>query len=484
MKKIFLIAAGLLLAASFLTGCACEPDAPPPVAERTDEVIDDIPTSPGGDDETQVGGRIHEARDFGGRTLTVGAWFAEPIGAFGWGDEEPDRATATNYVVERMIWDNARRVEEVFNVNFEYFIVGYDDFFPTLSASVMAGEPFADIVIFSGWMQMDGMGTIIQPWDTAVLPNSDILGPAIYAEPTTIEGGHIWAINTVGADYRAFGLAVNLEIVDRDGLPNPIDLFESGQWTWDAMLDLMRLATRDTDGDGIDDQFGIGGQPGDIIQNLIGANDGMMVTEDFNYGFDHPNTIRTLEFAQQIFSERLWYVAADGFYSGNWNRNFYAPYQTGNALLFPAVTWALDNEPPAFNFGFVPFPTGPDNTTGNTWLTGLVQGICVPVGSAWEVADLLIILEELFSWPGEEYDLLFEAGGIDWMRENFLTEEDVQRAVFAGTTAASDIGRSVAQYYWVLGDFATAFWNQEMDVLQAVEYHSGPRQEMLDRRFR
>jgi multiple sugar transport system substrate-binding protein len=437
------------------------------------------------------GGRIHAARDFGGRTLTIGAWWAEPIGAIAWGDE-PQRTgedAATNYPIARMMWDNARRVEEVFNVRFDYRVVGYDEFLDVLTASVLGGDPIADVVYLSGWMQMEAMGTIIQPWNSVDLPRSDILHTNMYGGATTQDDQFIWAINQHSVMADAVGLAVNLDIINADGLPNPIELFEAGEWTWEAMLDLMRRATRDTTGGGVINQFGIGGQPGEIIQHLIGANDGVLVDANRNYGFDHPNTLATLEFAQIIFGERLWYAEAGGVMdTANWNRNFYAPYEDGVALLFPAVTWSLDNQPPEFNVGFVPFPMGPNNTTGNTWLRGVEQGICISVGTSWSVEDILIIFDELYSWPEDEPELLFQAGQLDWMREVFgnagATEADVQRAIYAGVTAASDIGRSITPYYWVLGDFANAFWDREMDVGEAVEYHRQPRQDMLDQRFR
>jgi multiple sugar transport system substrate-binding protein len=468
MKKFVALAMAFLLAFLSFAACTRTPDEP------VEEQVQRGPM-----------GNIHEIRDFGGRTLRIGAWWATPIGAIAWGDE-PDRATSDNYPIARMMWDNARRVEREFNVNFEAVFVGYDDFFPTLSSGVLTGSPFADVVIADGWMQLDGLGTIFQPWNREGinLPDSDILGPRVYATATTQDDLFIWAISQHSVEAEGVGLGVNLDMVNRFSLANPIELYEAGEWTWDAMLELMRDATRDTTGGGVDDHFGIGGQPGEIIQHLIGANDGVMVDGNMNYGFGHPNTIETLEFVQQIFSERLWYAEAGGIMdTGNWTRNFYAAYEDGVALLFPAVTWGFQNSPPAFNFGFVPFPMGPSNTTGNTWLRGLEQGIAIPVGSDWDPEEILIIMEELFSWPGDEPELLFEAGQIDWMREHFRTEEDVQRAIHAGATAASDIGRSVHQYYWVLGDFASAFWNHEMEVLQAVDYHRGPRQEMLDRRF-
>jgi hypothetical protein len=429
------------------------------------------------------GGRIHPAKDFGGRTLYIGAWWDTPISAIAWGDE-PDRATSSNYPIARLMWDNARRVEEVFNVRFEARTVGYSSFFEALAASIIEGNPMADVVILEGKMQMDAMGNIIQRWDSANLPNSDILGPRVFATAANQNDGGIWAIMQNGIDELSQGLGVNLDIIEADGLPNPIELYENGEWTWEAMLDIMRRGTRATGGAGVIDQFGIGGQPGDIIQHLIGANDGCLVNADLNYGFDHPNTIAALEFAQQIFGGRFWAAEAGGIMdTSNHDRNFYAWNTDGNIVLAPTAVWALQNSPPAFNFGFVPFPLGPDNTTGSTWLFGLRQGIGVTVGTSWDVADILIIMEELFSWPGDEPWLLYEAGQIDWFREHFKTEEDVQRAIHAGNTRAVDVGRDIDQYYWILGHFASSFWNHEMDVSQAVEYNRGPFQAMLDARF-
>jgi multiple sugar transport system substrate-binding protein len=431
------------------------------------------------------GGRIHDAAnyDFGGRTLRVGAWWGTPISALAWGDE-PQRATATNYPIDRMVWDNARRVEEVFNVRFEAVSVSYGNYFPNLLASVLEGTPLADVVILEGKMQMDARGNVIQPWDSVRVPYSDLLGSRTYITAGNQNDAGIWTIVQNGVDGEAVGLGINLDIIAADGLPNPIDLFEAGEWTWDAMLDIIRRGTRATGGAGVINQFGIGGQPGEIIQHLIGANDGCMVNADDNYGFDHPNTIVALEFAQQIFENRWWAAEAGGIMNtGNWDRNFYAWNRDGNIVMAPTTVWAIQNAPPAFNFGFVPFPKGPNNTTGSTWLSGLQQAIGVPVGTDWEVSDILVIMEEIFSWPCDEPEILYEAGDIEWFREMYPTEADVQRAVIAGNTRAVDVGRDVDEYYWVLGDFASHFWNHEMDVSQAVEYHRGPRQAMLNERF-
>lgn len=485
MKKFGRIVVLLLVfVLVFFTACArnVEDDTTAPTPGQQQ------PVENGGEADTvepkPLAGRIHEPRDFGGRTLTFGAWWEDAFTEVMWGDE-PDPATTMDYAVARMMWDNARRVEEVFNVNFEQVVVTFGDFLPTLQASILSGEPFADVVILEGHHQMEAIGSLIQPLDVANLPGSDILGSQVYAGPATRDENHIWAFNPHTVFAEAFVLGINLDIINAEGLPNPVDLFEAGEWTWDAMLDIMRRATRDTDGDGVDDQFGIAGQPGDIIQHLLGANDGVMVDADLNYGFTHPNSVATLEFAETIFHERLWASEAGGIMEGgHWDRNFHSGKREANAALFTTVVWGLQNAPPAFDFAVVPFPKGPNNTSGNTGLTGTRQAWAVPVGTSWDVADILIVLEELLAWPGDHPELLFLAGPIDWMRENFRTEDDVQRAIYAGTRLATDVGNDVAQYYWVLGMFASAFWNREMDVMQAIEYHRGPQQEMLDQRFR
>jgi multiple sugar transport system substrate-binding protein len=367
-------------------------------------------------------------RDFGGRTLQIGAWW----------DLE---------------WENVHYVEQKFNVQIENVYVTYDDFLPSLAVSLTIPR-FADVVYVDGRMQMEliGSGTLLPL------------------------GENTWTIPQ-GINDTAFGLGVNLDIINAEAIPNPIDLFEAGEWTWDAMLYIMRRATRDTTGNGIVDQFGIAGQPADIVRNLIGANDGILVCENLNYGFDHINTVTALVFAYKIFAEQLWAHEPGGVMNaGNWSRNFFSGKDEGNAALFSTVSWGLDAAPPAFNFGFVPFPRGPLNTSGNTNLAGLQSGWAATIYTAWKTEDVLLIMNELLSLQPDN--------STDWLHEIFPTEADVQRALYAGRTTASDIGMDIPTYYWILGHFASYFHHNEMTVMEAVEYFRQEHQAMLDYLFR
>ena len=49
---------------------------------------------------------------------------------------------------------------------------------------------------------------------------------------------------------------VNLDMWERENLGDPIELYQNGQWTWETLERIAQRATRDTDGDGVIDQWG------------------------------------------------------------------------------------------------------------------------------------------------------------------------------------------------------------------------------------
>ena len=459
-------------------------DVPTPPAPPADVDPTDVDEYYGVESDPPVrAAGIHEPRDLGGQVLRIGSWWEGTL-AFAWDGEEPDPAEAQNYFIDRLIWDNSQRVLQEFNFTLEEVILEYEYMLETLTASVMAGDAFADIILLSGGMQLSAIrGDLIQPLDSLGLANSDILGPQVYSHVFLHAFGHPWAFWDNRPEANGMFMGVNLDLINAIGAQNPVDLFNNGQWTWDAALDIMRLATRDTTGDGLMDQFGVAGQPGDIAFNLMGANDAPMVSDDLQYAFDHPNSIRTLEFIDAIFREGLWqYDRAHAPDFNNWGVNFWA-FHEGNAAMFPAATWAMNDGDLPFEFAALPFPLGPDNTSGNVRLTGWDQALVIPHASRWNGADVLMVYEEFSAWPGDEPELMIE-DGLGWPRGIFLTEDDVQRVVYVGRHTNRDLGMVIPEYSWVLNQFIEYFANNEMTVLQAVETHRGPRQEMIDNFFR
>lgn len=440
-------------------------------------------TQPEGDTPVSAGPGIHEPRDLGGGTIRFGGWWEGVLPFVPSVENEPDPAVSGNYLTDRLIWDNARRVESEFNVSFEHVVMYYHENISLLTASIMAGEPVSDIQMLSGGMTLNAVvGDLIHPLDTINLPNSDILGPNIFGHIVSVGMGHSWSFLDNQPDPHGTSLGVNLEIINAIGAHNPVELYNQGRWNWDTMLEVMRMATMDTTGDGVIDQFGIAGQPAYITMHLVGGNEGQVMSDDFQYYFDHPNTLQALEFAESIFREGLWQYDRTGNPNVyDWGLNFWA-YQEGRAALFVTATWALQDGPPSFEYAVVPFPTGPANITGSTWLTGWTQGLTLPVGSAWSQADLLMIAEELYSWPGDDPELMQE-GGKAWPRSILPTEGCVQRQLSTPRTRNSQVAMSVPHYSWFFTMLTSNFVSQEMALSQMIEAHRGPQQELLDAIF-
>ena len=495
-KRASLLVTATLAIALFVGACGSDPapaeTAPP--AQQEQQQNDPPPPPPAQEDDGEeapavepaatVGNILHDPVDLGGRTITAFGWWEGVLPFSAQNYDEPDPATSDNYFVDRLIFDNAQRVREQFNFNIEEVVIDYGYLLETLTTTVMAGDSLGDIGIMSGgWMLPAIMGDLIMPLDSIDLPGSDLLNDGPYTNILVEAFGERWSFWDSRPEVNGFTVGINLDIINAIGATNPVDLYNSGQWTWDAFLEIMRLATNDTTGDGVIDRFGIAGQPGDLAFYLIGANDGRMVDDDLNYALDHPNTLEALEFLQTIFAENLWeYDQVAGIDTGDWAGNFFR-FQNGNAAFFPAVTWAMNDGDLPFEFAVVPWPTGPSNTSGNTWMGGWPQGITFPHGSDWNPAEILMVVEEFMTWAGDDIDLMHE-DSYSWARGVFLTEEDVQRQSSAPHTMAQDIGMSVPQYSWVFGSFVVAFADQTYTVQQLVEMHRGPQQELLDNFFR
>jgi len=505
----------LLLLALFIT--ACGRNTNPPQITHDDNAPPPPPRQYFTDDEelTEQDVRtwgIHEPIDFNGRVITVGMLqrVGLPPRMLPFLNNEPDPRTSTNYTRDRMIWDNARRVEREFNFTIEEIeLAGPNQLGHQLRTSVAAGNAFADIVLLPPDMILEAaVNNWIQPLDTISLPGSDLLGLQIYSRFTAEGLGHAWAFSTTEPSLSAFTLGVNLDVIHAAGAPNPVELFNSGHWTWDAMLEIMRATTIDTTGDGTIDQWGIAElltfsgigrfqriDQCNLLRNFIGANDGMLITDDFNYGLDHPNSIEAMAFVEIILQEGLMRP------NETWSSG-------GSALRFPWITdgnsaftmgrtgdssiWYAHASELPFEFAVVPLPTGPSNTSGNTWLGGWEEGLVLPWGSSWEAAELLMIMEEYFSWAGNEPERISDIP-IIWTNSVILSGEDAVRQLDAMHTKRMDLGVHVPGFASRLNDIINNLtpqphpsmtWWYNRTAQEAAETMRELLQPELDRFFR
>ena len=222
------------------------------------------------------GNSWREVYDLGGRTVTI--------------------ATYNVNVLETYFTDGLGRgrlelVEEMFNCDIEFYELTWEGAIDTIMASHMAGDPVGDIYSFPNhWMvELASQG--------ALRPLDDILDDEYYA---SLPGMHS-RMRELYSSFQgsAYGFSTNDEL-ERDndvrsghvmywnkdmfaaeGQPSIYELMEKGEWTWDKMLEIAKALTKDTDGDGEIDQWGLDIRWGaaDFVQILVLTNSGSYITE-------------------------------------------------------------------------------------------------------------------------------------------------------------------------------------------------------------
>jgi multiple sugar transport system substrate-binding protein len=473
---------GLAIAALFgaaLAACGNDPAPPaaPPaeVAAGAQEVEEQAPADEAPADAAEASSFI---QDMDGRDFVFGSWWVIGMDSE---SEEPDIATATNFVTEHMAWENIQNIHNDFNATITATAFGWGDILPLITTSVMAGDPLADLIMIEPqWLMPLIAGNLIIPIEEIGIPSSaDIFNAqnwVMYQNP--FDGRH-WTMNQASINTAGNFLGVNLDIIHAIGAEDPRDLVDRGEWNWNTFLDIMRTATTSTGGDGVIDQFGIAGGINFLVEGIISSNDGVTIDpETFSFGYDDPRTVRALEFVNQILAvERLWQ------FDEAWNVELWDTFWTferGEAAFFPAALWSINTELP-FDFTVVPWPQGPDNIHGYAGFVSFEVAMVMPRG-VHNPVDIYTIFERYHAPFGYDLDMRDQALRDD-VEANFLRISDVDRFFHAVSNRKQDIGLAVDQYLWMPGDFGQYLFRGDYTLSQIIEIHRPRGQDLLDQAF-
>ena len=184
--------------------------------------------------------------------------------------------------------------------------------------------------------------------------------------------GHYYAAGVTATPYVLF---YNRDILENNGFDpdEPAKLYESGEWTWEAFLEIAKECT--------DTENGVVGLQ-NMFDEVLQASNGCAAVEyvdgQYKLNIYSTNMRNTLEFCQEIFFEEN--VCGSGYVTGQ-NR-----FLKGNAAMHGAYAYELA----AFNqlkekgtvkidYGVTAFPVGPDNTEGVNF--GHSTGFAISNGS-------------------------------------------------------------------------------------------------------
>ena len=184
--------------------------------------------------------------------------------------------------------------------------------------------------------------------------------------------GKYYAAGVTSTPYVLF---YNKDILENNGFDpdEPAKLYEQGEWTWDAFLEIAKECT-DTDNNVVGLQ--------NMFDEVLQASNGCAAVEyengKYKLNIYTTNMRNTLEFCQDIFFNDN--VCGSGYVTGQ------NGFLKGNAAMHGAYAYELaafnqlkEKGTVKINYGVTAFPVGPDNTTGVNF--GHSTGFAISNGS-------------------------------------------------------------------------------------------------------
>lgn len=157
------------------------------------------------------------------------------------------------------------------------------------------------------------------------------------------------------------GIYVNLDMIEEYGLTNPAELWNDGEWDWQAFLDTAAVIKENAPSN--IEVLGINNY--DLGSYLIGSNGGKTIdplTDTF--ALNDPKAINALEFAQELKERGYVWTAEDST-----DTSTRAKFTSGELLMYFGSDWISGDpsilkpgEAVQFNLGMVPMPYGTDIT--------------------------------------------------------------------------------------------------------------------------
>ncbi len=232
---------------------------------------------------------LKSSYDLGGNTVTYVSWTAERI---------------KNYFNnDPVVKGRLEEAEKKFNCKFDFLQTR--DIPATNMARLMAGDSGYDV-----WNSQTRIGYYELVSERAAYPMGEILPVKFYQSLSHMEQEAIKILefkgNTYGIGSTHWGAGLwntgavvtfyNKSLIEREGLPDPYKLYKENKWTWDQATEIIKKATKDTDGDGEIDQWGVYKvRPFALIVSNAGNTTRFDKTGRPVFAFDEPAALEALE---------------------------------------------------------------------------------------------------------------------------------------------------------------------------------------------
>lgn len=305
--------------------------------------------------------------------------------------------------------------EDTYGASIEYIPTTSDKRFDDLATAILGGQS-PDIFVYE-WRSFpyDISKGQYQPIDSLIDWEDPMWADVKdVADQFTWKGEHYIApLGYAFSDTQV--LMYSREMVEEQGLDDPWELYEAGEWDWNAFLDTMKTYVENNP-----DNYGIGGWWANAFVYTAGET---MVTYDGEKFHNNMNSA-AIEHAEGVLE--------DIFKNNLIKRGWIGPeaaFTSGDLLFYSMGTWAYNGASesvPEQTIQIVPFPKNPDSDSyyvsnkvnAYMWVKGSENGDVV---KAWFDCNRLVNYDEKYTeitkqkflennkgWTSEMYDITMD----------------------------------------------------------------------------
>lgn len=425
----------------------------------------------GGGSENNGGGTTSN----GPRVINIGSWWVQPYDsddaiddADDWNTnqdaEGDDEATldlkAFNRAICQSKFDNVTTIENKYNITFYWQNLTYTGVQESINTSILAGSPDCDIYLVETSMAVPAQVNNLALDLKTVLPeDADVLSSQVVMAYVDLGDGKACILKRVSGMTlveATYPLGFNMQMLAANGLEDPRDLWERGEWTWDKFNEYCQILTQDTDGDGQIDQYGYCGYVAETFEQLMMANGGSIAS-----GKTETLTSNAVgEALQQMYDMyNTFNVCYPYDYDGTPSDSMRNQYRQNNIGFFPMACWITANnydyssDPLPFDIAYVRWPVGPsgnkDTNAGKNDTGG--EFYIIPNG----VKDPELVynfLYDYWNWYDGDTARRDDRRGLNWWYESTARTEELQVANFdvmadCGAHATLDLWNSLGVGY-------------------------------------
>ena len=259
--------------------------------------------------------------------------------------------------------------------------------------------------------------------------------------------GHVYGMKAKSTNYtyrdagELYGVWFNKDLFEDNGVETPLELYEKGEWTIDAMIDLAEELTFDSDRDGANDYFGWRGDAPEMFTIGNGAKT-IEIDRTGKSGnaielvWNNPAYIRGLE---NLIDIKAFSTAKESFSSGK--VAMYAErIQCGRTFSKTSPEYKL-----SFEAIWVPFPKGQDGYGVKGSISVGSETVCIGKGAkniegakVWICADIC-----KFDYVSPEGATMMMGIEQDTLDRALAVEQYILNDPFSGIGTSSSIMQKV-----------------------------------------